>query len=222
MLATGQERAELTARQKEILAFIQARIHDDGMPPTHDEIKDAFGLRSAFGVRQHLRLIRDKGHIQLFPGMSRGIRISRVAPEVPTLTRQIPVLGRIAAGEPILAEEHVEGWITVDDELYPRGGLFALRVQGDSMVNVGINSGDLAVVRQQPRVENGQIAAVQRGDEATLKRVYTYTGRMVLKAENDTVSDICIENDPSTVVRVLGLYVGLIRQASQHGMRHVQ
>ncbi len=215
MLATGQERAELTARQKEILAFIQARIRDDGMPPTHDEIKDAFGLRSAFGVRQHLRLIRDKGHIELCRGISRGIRIVRAAPEIPALIRQIPVLGRIAAGEPILAEEHVERWITVSDELYPRGDLFALRVRGDSMVNVGINSGDLAVVRQQQRVENGQIAAVQRDDEATLKRVYTYSDRMVLKAENDTVSDMCVENDPSMAIRVLGLYVGLIRQARQ-------
>jgi len=210
-----ETRRKLTEKQKAILTFIRARMRDEGMPPTHDEIANAFGLRSAFGVRQHLRLIRNKGYVELCPGKSRGIRMVAACQEVPPRIRLIPVVGLIAAGTPILAEENVEVQIAVSEELYPRGDLFALRIRGDSMVNVGINSGDLAVVRQQPRVENGQIAAVRWGDEATLKRVYTYPDHMLLKAENDTVSDMYVENDPNMAVHVLGLYVGLIRQARQ-------
>jgi repressor LexA len=125
----------------------------------------------------------------------------------------IPIVGRVAAGEPIMAEEHLEGSIRITRDLFPRGSLFALRVQGDSMVEVGINRGDLAVVRQQPDVDNAQIAAVQRGNEATLKRWYAYPDHIRLKAENDAVADICVQKGHEFDVRVVGLYVGLIRPA---------
>lgn len=203
----------LTRQQSRILEYIRARVQMDGMPPTHDEIAREFGLMSAFGVRQHLRLIRDKGYIDLCPGKSRGIRVLTERQGDQNGQVEIPVVGRIAAGQPILAEEHLEGRISVSDGLFPRGMLFALRVRGNSMVKVGIRSGDLAVIRQQPIVANGQIAAVLLGDEATLKRFRTRGGHVRLTAENDDVVDIRVHNRSDIELRILGLYVGLIRQA---------
>lgn len=203
----------LTRQQGRILEYIRERVRVDGMPPTHEEIAREFGLKSAFGVRQHLRLIQNKGYIDLCPGKSRGIRVSTKKEGGRNGLVEIPLVGRIAAGQPILAEAHLEGCIRVSDVLFPPGMLFALRVRGDSMVKVGIRSGDLAVIRQQPIVANGQIAAVLLGDEATLKRFCARDGYVCLKAENDDVSDILIDNRPDVELRILGLYVGLIRQA---------
>ncbi len=213
MRAKGRARRELTRRQRDILDYIEARVQEDGRPPTQDEIKDAFGLRSAFGVRQHLRLISEKGYIELCQGKSRGIRILGGHRRLRFRVRRIPIVGRIAAGAPILAEEHVEDWIAIGDEIYPRGELFALRVSGDSMVKVGVNSGDLAVIRRQPCVENGEIGAVSVNGEVTLKRVLIQRDGVLLKAENDAVANIRIKGAPGSEIRVLGLYVGLIRRA---------
>lgn len=216
MALSGPTRARLTKAQERILAYVRARVRDDGMPPTHDEIRREFGLQSTYGVRQHLRLIKNKGYLDLYPGKSRGIRLHTLSAGLDrNVITEIPVIGRIAAGQPILAEEHWEGHIAVSEDLFPSGVLFALRVQGESMIRVGINAGDLAVIRQQATVENGQIAAVQRGDEATLKRVYAYADHVRLKAENDDVPDIRIDKSMGVAVRILGLYVGLIRQGRQ-------
>ena len=212
MKTDSQARKPLTEMQEKVLAYIQARVLDDGMPPTHEEIRCAFGLKSSYGVRQHLRLIRDKGYIDLCAGKSRGIRLQAPAREEPCGFREIPIVGQIAAGRPILAEEHLDGRIAISAELFPSGVLFALRVQGESMVDVGIRTGDLAVIRQQPHVENGQIAAVLREDEATLKRVYVFDNHVCLKAENDAEADMRIAKDAGVRVDILGRYVGLIRQ----------
>ena len=203
----------LTDPQEKILTFIRERIRDEGRPPTHDEIRREFGLKSAFGVRQHLRLIQEKGHIALSTGKSRGIRVllPAVGDVMPYDATKISVVGRIAAGRPMLAEEQVERTIRVSDTLFPKGVLFALWVRGDSMTKVGINDGDLAVIRQQAKVEDGEIAAVQIGDEATLKRVYVGSHRIRLKAENDTFPDMLFSNGGDADVRILGRYVGLIR-----------
>jgi repressor LexA len=211
---SGSTQRRLTDRQKQILSYIRTCVRDMGMPPTHEEIRRNFDLRSAYGVRQHLRLIGNKGYIKLLPDKSRGIKL--LAPTVEDAPRglmEIPIMGRIAAGQPILAEEQIEGRIAVSAELFPRGVLFMLRVKGESMVNVGIRTGDLAVIRQQETVERGQIAAVLRDDEATLKRVYFFDDHLCLKAENDAEPDIRIEKEKGVRVRILGLYVGLIRQA---------
>ena len=214
MASSRNTRVRLTDKQKRILEFVRTRVRADGMPPTHEEIRRELKLGSANGVRQHLRLIQNKGYIQLCPGKSRGIKLLLPEAEsVPDGLAEIPVLGRIAAGKPILAEQHFDESIAVSDELFPQGDLFALRIEGDSMVNVGITSGDLAVVRQQPVVDNGRIAAVLLDDEATLKRVYAYKDHIRLKAENDDVPDIHIAKAQGFDVRILGLYVGLIRRA---------
>lgn len=203
----------LTEVQEKVLAYIQARVRDDGMPPTHEEIRRAFGLKGSYGVSQHLRLIRNKGYIELCPGKSRGIRLRAQARMKPCDITEIPIVGQIAAGQPILTEQHLDGRIAVSAEFFPPGVLFALRVKGESMVNVGIRTGDLAVIRQQAAVETGQIGAVLRDDEATLKRVYVFDDHVCLKAENDTEPDLRIQKGLGVHVRVLGLYVGLIRQA---------
>ena len=252
MHGNGSTPRRLTKTQERILAYVQACVRDDGIPPTHDEIRRRFDLRSTYGVRQHLRLIKNKGYIELLSGKSRGIRLltppvqtgltADAVAECPRISRkdakrvglrvfsrrfvgsnatfagsagiaEIPIVGRIAAGQPILAEEHLEGRIAVSAELFPPGVLFALRVKGESMVNVGIRTGDLAVIRRQARVENGQIGAVLRDDEATLKRVYVFGDHVCLKAENDTEPDMRIDKGTGVRVDVLGLYVGLIRQA---------
>jgi len=203
----------LAKRQGKILTFIQKCISDEGKPPTHDEIRREFGLKSTSGVRQHLKLIQKKGYIELCAGKSRGIRVLLPAVDdvVPSGVMEIPVVGCIAAGLPILAEEQLEQKIAVSEALFPRGVLFALRVQGNSMVKVGITDGDLAVIRQQERVEDGEIAAVQIGDEATLKRVYAGSGKIRLKAENDAFPDRVFANGSGADIHVLGRYVGLIR-----------
>jgi len=209
-----QDSAPLTKKQEGIVAYIRTRVRIAGMPPTHEEIRSEFGLRSTYGVRQHLRLISAKGYIKLHRGKSRGIRLLPSATEgkTPGLA-DIPVVGQIAAGKPVLAEEHLEGRIAISHELFPLGVLFALRVQGTSMVNIGINEGDLAVIRQQATVENGQVAAVLQENEATLKRVYVCEDHIRFVAENDSVADWRIDEGAGVDVRILGLYVGLIRQA---------
>jgi len=214
MLIDAQNPANpLTEKQKRILDYVRERVQRDGMPPTHDEIMRECNLMSAFGVRQHLRLIRNKGYIELLPGKSRGVRLLREdAGEQPGL-REIPILGRIAAGQPILAEENLDGSIVVADDMFPRGVLFALRVRGSSMIEVGIRSGDLAIIRQQAEVESGEIAAVLLDNEATLKRFYADHGHICLKAENDEEADIPVDDRLAPNMRILGLYVGLIRQA---------
>jgi len=199
--------------QERILTFIRQRVYDEGKPPTHDEIRSEFGLKSTFGVRQHLRLIQEKGYVELCAGKSRGIRVLLPAVDdvVPPGVMEIPVMGRIAAGLPILAEEQLEQKIAVSEALFPKGVLFALRIRGNSMVKVGITDGDLAVIRQQARVEDGEIAAVRIGDEATLKRVYVGAKGIRLKAENDAFPDMIFANGSGADVHVLGRYVGLIR-----------
>lgn len=215
MVFTRRRWSDLTGKQSRILTYICSRVQADGLPPTHEEIRRAFKLRSANGVRQHLRLIRNKGYIELYPGKSRGIRVlTMTADFLQKSLVNIPVVGQIAAGKPILAEENVEDHIAVSGGLFPHGDLFALRVEGDSMTNVGITSGDLAVIRQQPTVDNGRIAAVLSGNEATLKRIYAGKDHIRLEAENDDVADIVITKVQGIDVRILGLYVGVIRRAT--------
>jgi repressor LexA len=123
------------------------------------------------------------------------------------------LLSVAAAGRPILAEEQIEDRICVSRKLFPSGVLFVLRIEGKSMINVGINPGDLAIIRQQENISNGEIAAVLINEEAMLKRFYLRKNYVCLKAGNEHFADIRIENNSDTQIRVLSLYVGLIRQA---------
>ena len=203
----------LTPRQLEVFEFIQEYLIDKGIPPTQKEIAEKLRLKGIYGVRQHLRLMAKKGAIHLDPHKARGIRLSSsFSPSFDQRVRKIPLLGRIAAGKPVLAVEEAEEFISVGTGVFRGQDLFALRVQGDSMVNAGINAGDIAIINHQPEVQNGEIAAVILGDEATLKRVILDQDRMLLKAENDIYQDIIVSADPHRRPRIAGKFVGLIRQ----------
>lgn len=202
----------LTDKQSRIYEFIVARQRDNGYPPTQAEICDHFGFGSLNTVRSHLVLIEKKGYIRLNCGKARGIQL--VLSPAPVFRQQedsIPLLGRIAAGVPIWAEQNVEDYLPIPPAFFGGGELFALRVLGDSMTGAGIKNGDIAVIQRRDCVENGEIAAVLIEQEATLKRVYVSSNSLVLKAENPAFEDLTYAKDKSELIRILGRYQGIVR-----------
>ncbi len=206
----------LTARQRQVLHLIRRHLSANGAPPTIRELREGLSLKSLRGVTVHLDALVRKGHIQRSRN-ARGIRLLReggprelaaVTP-VPTL---IPVVGRIAAGAPLLAEQHIEERLAVDPRFVPGPGCFAIRVHGDSMINAGISDGDYIMVRPQAEADNGQIVAVLIEGEATVKRFYREKGgRIRLQPENPAVDPIFV-NPRDQSVRILGKVVGLFRK----------
>ncbi|MFP4166572.1 MAG: transcriptional repressor LexA [Opitutales bacterium] len=198
--------SKLTQRQREIVTFLETFQREHGMMPTCQEIADAFGFGSPNAVPSHLRLLEKKGVIERFPGKARGLRLLRV-PE----PEGIPVLGEIAAGDPILAAEASGEYLPVADNLFAGSDVFALRIRGDSMMDRGIFDGDYAVIHAQTDVDDGEIAAVLRDDEATLKVVLRPDAHsLVLRGANPAFPDIVIREGEAHP-RILGKYVGLIR-----------
>ncbi len=202
----------LTVKQQVIYDFIAERISCKGFPPTQAEIREHFGFSSSNTVRGHLSLIEKKGYIRLESGKARGIQL--VGPGLPEIfsgVDGIPVLGRIAAGFPIWTEQNFEGRVPVSPSLFGEGELFALRVVGNSMTGAGIEDGDIAVVRRQCRVENGEIGAVLIDGEATLKRVCYQPGGILLKPENPAFENLVFPANHGDRLRILGLYRGIVR-----------
>ena len=203
----------LTKRQAEILSFIQQCLEENGVPPTQNEIATKFGLKGTYGVRQHLRLMEKKGCLRLSQGKARGIQLtSSISRFKNQEIHEIPLIGQIAAGKPVLAIENVESHLKISAGVFKGKNLFALRVQGNSMINAGIKAGDIAIINHQLTVHNGEIAAVLIDDEATLKRVVLEKNCVRLKAENDNFQDILISSETDREFRIAGLLVGLIRQ----------
>lgn len=213
----------LTPRQEAILAYVRRCLAQSGMPPTREEIAREFGFRVRASAEEHLRALARKGHLELVPGAARGIRLkARVRQALEALT--LPLVGRVAAGEPILSAEHVEREVPVAPDLFRPRADFLFRVQGRSMQDVGVLDGDLVGVRQQPVADNGQIVVARLPgrrtgeDELTLKRYFRRGDRVTLRAENAAFAPIEIDlaaSDPETQERppvaIEGLYVGLIR-----------
>lgn len=195
----------LTERQAEILALIRQRIEKSGMPPTRAEICEALGFRSPNAAEEHLRALARKGAIELLPGASRGIRL--LAKDKP---RGLPVVGRVAAGQPILAQEHVEDHHLVEPRLFRPRADYLLRVRGQSMRDAGILDGDLLAVHAQPTAESGQIVVARLGEEVTVKR-YRRRGHQVrLLPENPEFEPM--ELDTREVdFAIEGLAVGVLR-----------
>jgi repressor LexA len=189
------------------LAFIEQRQEQTGICPSHEEIAAHFGWGSTYTVREHLRLMAQKGVLVCAPGKSRAIRVTR-----PRRPVGIPLLGSVPAGPLAEAVAEAEETLPVSPDYFGGGPLFALRVRGESMTNAGIFDGDLAVLRHQPTVEHGEIAAVQIDHEATLKRVLRTSEGLILKAENPTVPDRRVAADEGSEVTIGGVYVGLIRK----------
>jgi repressor LexA len=207
--------ADLTPRQAEILDFIQRFISETGMPPTRADMARELGFRSANAAEEHLRALQRKGVIELLPGTSRGIRLLEAANVFPadSVTGEeqgLPLVGRVAAGQPILAAEHIEARYRLDLALFNPRPHYLLRVQGMSMRDAGILDGDLVAVRRQPDVRNGQIVVARLEEEVTVKR-YRQTGTTVtLLPQNPDYQPIKVDLKAEHLV-IEGVVVGVIR-----------
>jgi repressor LexA len=200
---------QLTERQAEVLAHVREFIAERGYPPTVRELGARLGGMGPRAVHDHLRALERKGYITRAEGRPRAMTVPGTARPADTVT--LPILGRIAAGPPILAAEEREGELAVDRSLVRGEGDFLLRVRGDSMVGEHIVDGDLVIVRPQPVAEGGALVAALLGDEATVKRlVHLPDGRTVLRAANPAYPDIPLDEDSS--VAIVGLVVGVIRR----------
>jgi repressor LexA len=197
---------ELTPRQAEILALIQEYIYDEGYPPTRMEIAEAFGFRSPNAAEEHLRALERKGFIELLQGSSRGIRVL----EGETEPEGIPVVGRVAAGEPILAQEHIEDHYPVDPALFHPRAHYLLRVRGMSMKDIGIMDGDLLAVHRTRTAQNGQIVVARLDDEVTVKRFRRRGSIVYLLPENAEFEPIRVDLRQQSL-DIEGLGVGILR-----------
>ncbi len=194
---------KLTKRQNEILQLIQAQINDTGSPPTRAEIANRMGFKSPNAAEDHLRALARKGYIELVPGTSRGIRLL-------VDNGGMPIVGSVAAGQPILAQEHVEDSYKIDRAIFHPNADYLLRVKGDSMKNVGIYNGDLLAVHSTPHANIGQIVVARIDDEVTVKRFYRDGNTITLVAENEHHQPIKIDLSKQNFV-IEGVGVGVIR-----------
>ena len=202
---------ELTPRQAEILELIRQCVTETGMPPTRAEIARTLGFRSANAAEEHLKALQRKGAIELIPGTSRGIRIRDHLRDAMEEASGLPLVGRVAAGQPILAEEHIEARYQVDPELFHPKPHYLLEVHGMSMRNVGIFDGDLVAVHRTPDVGHNQIVVARLEDEVTVKR-YRQKGKEVwLMPENDEFDPIHVDLEHESLV-IEGVVVGVIRR----------
>jgi len=208
MLSTIGELRPLTNRQQQIFDLIKENISETGMPPTRAEIATFFGFKSANAAEEHLKALAKKGYIEMIPGTSRGIRLSEKLIE----HEGLPLIGRVAAGEPILAQEHVEDHYKVDGNLFHPAADYLLRVNGESMKDIGILDGDLLAVHQTTDVQNGQVIVARVEENVTVKR-YKREGNIVyLHAENESFSPIKVDL-AAEEFNIEGVAVGVIRSA---------
>ena len=194
---------ELSQRQQAILDFISHHCERSGYPPTVREIGFAVGLASPSTVHAHLAKLEAAGHIRRDPTKPRAMDVAarRMHDEPVRRAAALPLVGSVAAGSPILAEEHIEEWVEA-----PFPGDFVLRVRGDSMIDDGILDGDMVVVRKQDTALDGEIVVAQIEDEATVKRIYRDSGRIRLQPANPAYQPIVVDE-----ARVLGKVVGMMR-----------
>ena len=200
----------LTPRQQQVFDLIKTKIDDYGMPPTRAEIARELGFRSANAAEEHLKALARKGVLEIIPGASRGIRLLITADAAEE--KGLPLIGRVAAGEPILAQEHVETHYEVDPALFKPRADFLLRVNGMSMKNIGIMDGDLLAVHKTQDVHNGQVVVARVDDEVTVKRLDKQGAKVLLHAENEEFSPIEIDLEHQSLT-IEGIAVGVIRNA---------
>ncbi|WP_199610625.1 transcriptional repressor LexA [Flocculibacter collagenilyticus] len=199
----------LTPRQSEILQLIKDKIHATGMPPTRAEIAKTLGFKSANAAEEHLKALAKKGFIEIIPGTSRGIRLV----EDDTFEEEgLPLIGQVAAGSPILAQEHVEAHYKVDPHLFKPNADYLLRVNGMSMKDIGIMDGDLLAVKKAEVAENGQVVVARVEDDVTVKRLEKKGDKVLLHAENDEFDTIVVDLTYQPFA-IEGLAVGVIRNA---------
>jgi repressor LexA len=198
---------DLSERQSKILEFIKQEIHKKGYPPSVREIGEAVGLLSSSTVHGHLQTLEDKGYIRRDPTKPRAIEILDSSSESLDNRKvvHIPIIGRVTAGQPILAVENVEGTFPLPADLVRQDNVFMLRVQGDSMIEAGILDGDLIIVHQQSEARNGEIVVALIGDEATVKRFFKERTLIRLQPENSAMEPI-YSQDVSILGKVMGVF----------------
>ncbi len=198
---------KLTARQAEVLALIKSHIDETGYPPTRADIAKELGFRSPNAAEEHLKALARKGAIEIIPGASRGIRL----PDVPG----IPIIGRVAAGNPILAEEHIEDYCDMPPSVFSPSADYFLRVRGDSMINAGIFENDLLAVHRTAIARNGQIVVARIGEEVTVKRLQQQKNKhtVLLIAENPDYDPIKVDLREQDFA-IEGLSVGILRRGN--------
>lgn len=196
----------LNAQEEKVLNYIKEQIRDTGYPPSVREICAAVGFKSTSSAHQYIARLAEKGYISKKDLKTRAIRV--VGTES---TISLPIVGKVAAGAPILAQENIEDYFSIGESFFNKDALkndnFILRVQGESMINVGINNGDYIIVSKQDTARDGQIVVALIGDEATVKTFYKEKDHIRLQPENDTMDPIIV-ND----VKILGKVIGLVRK----------
>jgi len=215
----------LTPTQEKVLDFLKDFIRENGFPPTLREVASYFGLRGPKAPQKTLNILERKGCIRKVPGGSRAIEIlgSKVgrhsglpykmgfAGSAASPTFPIPIIGRVQAGEPILAVENIEGYINLDRNLASSGDVFLLRVQGDSMIDAHIQDGDFALVKPQPNAENGEIVVALIEDEATIKRIFKKKDLIRLEPAHPKMEPIVVKKGEKKVA-IVGKVIGIFRK----------
>jgi repressor LexA len=198
----------LTSRQERLLRIIEQSVAQRGYAPTLQEMAQAMDITSLQGVKDHLAALERKGYLQRSPGRRRAIAVMQ--PLFP-VDGSVPILGRVAAGKPLLAVENQEGALRLNADLLGTGVHFALRVQGDSMIDAGIGDGDHVIVRQQDSADPGDIVVALLGEEVTVKRLQKKGSALFLEAANVAYAPIPLTRQSSSP-RILGVVVGLYRK----------
>ena len=200
----------LTARQQEVYDFLKHHLETTGMPPTRAEISKKLGFRSPNAAEEHLKALAKKGVIEIVSGASRGIRLLLEDNNVEEESG-LPLIGRVAAGEPILAEQHIEGTYHVDPTMFKPQADFLLKVYGQSMKDIGILDGDLLAVHSTKDVRNGQVVVARIEDEVTVKRLERKGSIIYLHAENEEFAPIVVDLTQRPHFEIEGIAVGIIR-----------
>ncbi|UTW13292.1 transcriptional repressor LexA [Marinobacterium rhizophilum] len=203
---------KLTRRQTDVLECIKQHIETTGYPPTRADIARELGFKSANAAEEHLKALARKGAIEIIPGTSRGIRLPDLGLEA--ANESLPIVGQVAAGSPILAQQHIEDHCTISADFFHPQAHYLLRVKGQSMRNIGIMDGDLLAVHQCQEVRNGQIVVARIGDEVTVKRFKREKNRVYLIAENEDFAPIEIDLKEQEI-SIEGLGVGVIRRGGE-------
>jgi len=206
-----ESRKGLTPTQEKVLNFLKDSLRKKGFPPTLREIASHFGLRGPKAPQKTLNILERKGYIRKVPRGSRAIEILSYPQFSLTQILPIPVIGRVKAGEPILAIENIEGYINFDRNLITSGDVFLLRVQGDSMIEAHIQDGDFALVKPQPNAENGEIVVALIEDEATIKRIFKKRDLIRFEPANPKMEPIVVKKGEKKVI-IVGKVVGIFRK----------
>jgi repressor LexA len=205
-----KNKKELTSTQGKVLSFLKNFLREKGFPPTLREIASHFGLRGPKSPQKTLAILERKGYLRRVPGGSRAIEILGV-PILRGQTLSVPIIGRVTAGEPILAIENIEGYINFDRGLVSSEDVFLLRVHGDSMIDAHIQNGDFVLVRPQQNAENGEIVVVLIDDEATIKRIFKKRDLIRLEPANPKMEPIVVKKGEKKVT-IVGKVVGIFRK----------